>query len=223
MSEKTKVIIIGGKGTAVNIAEQLYDAIERYGLKAEFMGFAFDDESLGDSINNFPVLCKTYDVKEKYGKYDDVKFIYQLYRPDKLRERTDLLNSFEIPLEKFYTFIHPTTYMARSAKVGYGTVLYSNCVINSNAVIGHHNTFNSGCLIGHDTKIGNNNFFAAQALIGSNTVIKNYVFVGLNATVNNMITLEDNIMVGMGSCVVKSVEGDQIIVGNPARKIKDMV
>lgn len=222
MSEKTKVIIIGGRGTAVNIAEQLDDAVQRYGLKAEMLGFAFDDEAFGDEINGFPLLCKTYEVNEKYGKYDDVKFIYQLYRPDKLKERAELMRSFGIPLDKFYTFIHPTTYVAKSATVGKGTILYANCVVNSNAVIGHHNTFNCTCLVGHDTKIGDHNFFAGHSCVGSGVTINNYLFVGLNATINNMITLEDNIMVGMGSNVIKSVEANQVILGNPARKVRAM-
>jgi hypothetical protein len=39
----TKVIVIGGKGTAVVVAEQIVDARTRYGVPIEFIGFAFDD------------------------------------------------------------------------------------------------------------------------------------------------------------------------------------
>lgn len=40
---KEKVVIIGGKGTAVVIAEQIYDAQIRFGKEIEVIGFAFDD------------------------------------------------------------------------------------------------------------------------------------------------------------------------------------
>ena len=60
-----KVVIIGGKGSAVVIAEQLYDMQIKTG-NAEFIGFAFDDEKIGQSINGFPVLCKTYEAYEKF-------------------------------------------------------------------------------------------------------------------------------------------------------------
>jgi hypothetical protein len=66
-----KVIILGGIGTAVNIAEQMIDARERFGLKDEFIGFAFDNESFGSTINGFPLLCKTYDAFAKFGKHNE--------------------------------------------------------------------------------------------------------------------------------------------------------
>lgn len=218
-----KVIIIGGIGTAVNIAEQMQDAIDKYGLKDEVLGFAFDDERFVDEINGFPLLCKTREAYDKYEKFKDVEFIYQLYRPDKLKERASWLPQFKVPTNRYYNFIHPLATISRSVKMGYGNVIQAGCVVGSNAVMGNHNTFNSTCLFGHDTTIGNHNFFAAHALIGSNTVLKDFVFMGLNATVNNMVTIEENIMIGMGSLVTKSLlEPNQVVIGSPVKKVKDL-
>lgn len=219
-----KVIIIGGIGTAVNIAEQMQDAIDKFGLKDEFLGFAFDDERFTDTINGFPLLCKTREAYDKYEKYKDVEFIYQLYRPDRLKERSGWLPEFKVPTERYYNFVHPLATISRSVKMGRGNVIQAGCVVGSNAVMGNHNTFNSTCLFGHDTTIGDHNFFAAHSLIGSNTVLKNYIFMGLNATINNMVTIEENIMIGMGSTVVKSIEEpNQVVIGAPAKKVKDLI
>ena len=217
---KTKIVIIGGKGTPVNIAEQIYDAQHKYNQDVEMLGFAFDDESFGDQINGFPILCKTYEAKEKFAKMKDVRFVFSLYRSDKIKERALLRDSYDIPLEKFYTFIHPTAFVSKSAKLGMGTVISSNCVINTNTVIGNHNTFNAACLVGHDTVIGDNNFFAAHTVIGSGLTIKNYVFTGLNSSLKNMITVEDNVIIGMAANVTKNINEDQIVVGNPAKPIE---
>lgn len=218
----SKVIILGGIGTAVNIAEQLQDAIDKYDFKDEFLGFAFDNEEFGDTINGFPLLCKTRDAFNLYGKYDDVLFMYQLYRPDKLKERSEWLPQFEIPTERYYNFIHPTATVCRSAKMGYGNAIQAGTVIGSNAILGNHNTFNSMCLLGHDSKIGDHNFFAAHSLIGSNLKMGNYVFMGLNTAVNNMIEIGDNVMIGMGSNVIRSLEENQLVLGNPAKFIKNI-
>ncbi len=51
-----KVVIIGGKGTAVVIAEQIYDAQIRFGKEIEVIGFAFDDPAFLGGINGWPVL-----------------------------------------------------------------------------------------------------------------------------------------------------------------------
>lgn len=212
-----KVIIIGGIGTAVNIAEQMQDARDKYGSKDEFIGFAFDDETMGYEINGFPVLSKSRTVFEKYEKQKDVFFLYQLYRPDKLKERSLWIPEFGIPTERYYNFIHPTATVCRSLEMGYGNVIQAGCVVSSNAIMGNHNTFNSTCLFGHDTTIGDNNFFAAQSCLGSNVKMENYNFIGLNVAINNQIKIGENIMIGMGSNVIKSLESNQLVLGNPAK------
>lgn len=219
MEETTKIVIIGGKGTPVNIAEQIYDAQHRFGQKVEMLGFAFDDDALGPEINGFPVLCKTTEAKEKFQKYSDVRFIFSLYRSDKIRERAMLRDSYNIPLEKYYTFIHPTAYIAKSSQIGLGCVIQSHCVINPNTVIGNHNTFNAACLVGHDTVIGHSNFFAAHTVIGSGLLLKDYIFTGLNSSLKNMVTIENGAIVGMASNVTKNVHENDVVIGNPAKPL----
>ncbi|MCT4599403.1 MAG: hypothetical protein N4A32_00695 [Marinifilaceae bacterium] len=215
-----KIIIIGGKGTALVIAEQIVDAKERFGMEVEFIGFAFDDESFGDNINGYPILCKTTEVKERYADNDDIYFVYSLYRSDLIKERVDLLNSFEIPKEKFINFIHPTAFVAKSVTMGFGNIILANVVVNPNVKMGNYNTFNSSSLLGHDTKIGNNNFFAGHSCVGSNITINNGVFVGLNSSVRNFVVLNDFCLIGMSSNVVKDVQKEHIVIGNPARVIR---
>lgn len=217
-----KVVIIGGIGTAVNIAEQIQEASDNYNFKDEFLGFAFDDESYGTEINGFPVVSKSREVFEKYKKYKDVMFLYQLYRPDKLKERSSWIPEFNIPIERYYNFVHPTATICRSAKMGFGNVIQAGTVLGSNVTMGNHNTFNSMCLFGHDTTMGDSNFFAAHSLIGSNIKMGNYVFMGLNSALNNQIIVGDNIMVGMGTNVVKSIESNTLILGNPGRVIRKL-
>jgi len=211
-----KIIIIGGKGSAVVIAEQIYDAQQKTN-NIEFLGFAFDDESFGDSINDFPILSKTYDVYKKYKKYSDVKFIFQLYRPDLIKERINLLNSYNIPINKFATFIHPSAIVCKSSKIGYGNSILANTVVNPNAIINNHCTLHTNVLIGHDSVIHNYNFIAAHSVIGSNVEIGQGNFIGINSAINNYITIGNNCFVGMSSNVIKSIKSNTNVYGNPAK------
>ena len=211
-----KVIFIGGRGTAIVVADQMWDAKQRFGMNIEVLGLALDDRSGGDEINGYPILCDIKDLYEKYGQYDDVKFIYQLYRPDVMRERTAILNNLNIPMEKFATFIHPSVMVAKSAKIGVGNVILANAVVNCNAIIGNFNTVNSGTLLGHDITIGNNNYFAGQVCVGSGLSIGNMNFIGLNTSIRNGITIGDGNIVGMSSNITKSVGDDNVLYGNPA-------
>lgn len=213
----TKVIVIGGKGGALVIAEQIYDAQQK-GLNVEFIGFAFDDPKFGNEINGFPILAKTKEVFSKFKNNPEIKFIYQLYRPDLMEERIALLHSYKIPLNRFYTFIHPSCIVSRSAKIGAGTAIMANCVINPNTIIGNYCTIHSNSLIGHDTVMGDYNFIAAHNVIGSNNKIGNANFFGLNSTYNNYLEIGNHSFIGMGSNVIKNIPSKTKVYGNPAKE-----
>lgn len=217
---KEKVIIIGGKGTAVVIAEQIYDACVRFGTSIEVLGFAFDDPAYSSGINGWPVLCGT---KEPYAKFKDdatIKFVFALYRSDILKERIALRDSLNIPQERFLSFVHPTAYIARSVRLGYGNIILANCAVNNNVIMGDFNTMNTNSLIGHDTKIGDNNFIAAHTCIGSNLNIGNGNFTGLNSSMKNFIQVGNYNLIGMAANVVKDVTNNNTLVGNPAKSIE---
>lgn len=214
---KTKVIIIGGKGGALVVGEQIFDANMR-GSDVEFLGYAFDDESFGGEINGFPIVCKTYDAYVKYEDYPDVKFIFQLYRPDLMKERIKLRESLGIPVNRYYTFVHPLATVARSSKLGSGVSIMSGAVVNANAHVGDHCTIHSNSLIGHDTRIGQSNFVAAHTVIGSSNVIGLANFFGLNSSCNNYIKIGDYCFIGMASNVTRSLESEVKVYGNPAKQ-----
>ncbi len=212
-----KIVIIGGQGTPIVIADQMYDASVRFGMDIEVLGLALDDHTMGNEISGYPILCGIHEVYDKFKHDDDVKFVFSLYRSDHIRERTAILQSLNIPLERFCNFIHPSAMVARSVKMGHGNIVLANCVINSNAVLGNFNTFNSGTLIGHDITMGNNNFFAAQVTVGSLLSIGNMNFFGLNSSIKGGVHIGDGVLVGQLSNVTKDFGPDEVVFGNPAQ------
>ena len=71
----SKIIIIGGKGIACVVAEQIIHAISNFGLKDEILGFAFKDETM-DNVLGYPIVSRDYfELAKKYEKYDDVKCV----------------------------------------------------------------------------------------------------------------------------------------------------
>lgn len=213
----SKIIIIGGTGTAICIAEQIIDAKNKYNGCDEFIGWSIDDESLGEEISGYPVLCKTQEAKDKYSKYDDVKFIFALYKPGVMKHRIKLLNSYGILKEKFATFIHPTAYIANSVIVDTGSIVLSHSSINSNVLIGKNNIINTNVVIEHDTILGDNNFLASSVCLGSSVKIGKGSFIGLNSTIRENIEISDYSFVGMGSNVLKNIAIEQTVFGNPAK------
>ena len=213
-----KFIVIGGKGTAVDIGEQIVNAREQFNANVELLGWAVDDESLGSEINGYPVLCKPRELLEKYDD-PEIKLIFSLYRADKMEERVKLLESYGVPLSRFGNFIHPLAVVSKSAVMGVGNVLFSHSGLFSNVRMGNHNVLYVRSFIGHDTQMGNSNFLVGGG-VGSETIIGNGVFMGMNSTLNGNITIGDYAFIGMCSNVVKSVEPRQVVFGNPARALK---
>ena len=216
---KTRVIIIGGKGTAVVIAEQIYDAQVKFGMNIEILGFAFDDPAFSEGINGWPILCGTMEAYPRYKDDYSVKFVYALYRSDIIKERIELRDSYGIPADRFLSFVHPTAYIAKSVILGKGNIILANCALDSNVVLGNFNTLQIGTLIGHDTKLGDSNFFAAHTCIGSNIKIGSGNFSGLNCCIKNFINIGDYNLIGQCANVVKNVDSSTVLIGNPAKPL----
>ena len=216
-----KFIVIGGKGTAVNIAEAIIDAGKKFKSSDELLGFAIDDPALGCDINGIPIVCKVRDLNEKYAHYADVKYLFALYKPSVMRSRVDLLNSLNLPIQKFANFIHPSAYISVNCNIGVGNVLLHNVCINANVNMGNFNVLNQSVIIEHDTSIGNSNFFAAGAIIGSHVSITNGNFMGIHSSVRENVVMGSFNILGMGGVLLSSVNTDDILAGIPAKSLRN--
>lgn len=214
--EKIKVIIIGGKGAAVSIAEMIDDAHNRFGMNIEVLGFAFDDPKYKEGINGWPVLCGT---REAYSKYKDdptVFFVFAIYLASLIKERAALRDSYGIPRERYLTFVHPSSYVAKSAILGAGCIIAVNCIIDSNVVIGDFNMLRSNVHINHDATIDTCNYLGPSSVIGSASTIGKANFTGINSSVRPGRTIGDNNFIAMAANVVKDIGDNQLAIGNPA-------
>jgi sugar O-acyltransferase (sialic acid O-acetyltransferase NeuD family) len=211
-----RVVIFGGKGTAINIAEQIEDARLRYGYPMAVIGFAIDDPSLGYEIAGFPVVCG---VREAWTKYrdTDAEFLFALYRPDVMRERLRLVRGLGIPENRFANFIHPTAYLSPSVSLGHGNVILSHSCLLHGVSLGNLNIINSHVVIEHETSFQDGSFVAASACIGARVRVGTGTFVGLNATVREDVAIADYAFVGMASGVVHSIDEGAVVYGVPAR------
>ena len=91
-----------------------------------------------------------------------------------------------------------------------GVQIWDGIIIEDNVFIGPNVTFTNDKY----PKSKNSNF---EML---NTIIRKGVSIGANATILPGIEVGENAVIGAGSVVTKNVESNEVVVGNPARKIK---
>lgn len=114
-----------------------------------------------------------------------------------------------------------------------------NVIIHDNVEIGNNNCIDRAVLgstlisknvkidnlvhIAHGVKIGENSLIIANAMIGGSTIIGENVWVGPSASVINKGVVKNNGFIGMSAVVVKPVEENTIVAGNPAKYLRDNI
>ncbi|MBS1637264.1 MAG: UDP-3-O-(3-hydroxymyristoyl)glucosamine N-acyltransferase [Bacteroidetes bacterium] len=73
--------------------------------------------------------------------------------------------------------------------------------------------------IAHGVIVGENSLVIAHAIIGGSSVIGKNVWVAPNASVINKVSIGDNSTIGLAAVVVKDVEANTVVVGNPAKPL----
>lgn len=74
--------------------------------------------------------------------------------------------------------------------------------------------------IAHGVEIGKNSLIIANAMIAGSVKIGKNVWVSPSSSIRQKLSIEDNALVGMGSVVVKNVNSNTIVAGNPAKEFE---
>lgn len=128
-----------------------------------------------------------------------------------------------VPTERWTTLVDPSCFVHPAATLGPGAVLYPNCFVGARASVGLRFFALAGTIINHDDAIGAHVVCASGVKLAGQVVVEDHVYLGQGCTVRQFLKVGRNALVGMGAVVVKDVEANAVMVGNPARKMRDRV
>ena len=90
-------------------------------------------------------------------------------------------------------------------------------------IIGEGTKIDNLCHIGHNVVIGRRCLITAMAMISGSTKIGDYSYIAPSASLINKIEIGKNVMVGMGAVVTGNVPDNTVVVGVPAKPLRENV
>ncbi len=213
-----RVLILGGRGNGSVIAAAMDEAAGRGAGDWICAGFLNDRHAPGESIDGHPVLGPVAAARKFCD--EDHYIINTILRIDGQQARIDMFERLDIPPDRLATFVHPTAYVAPSARLGAGVVIMPQAAVSPGVVLGTGCLVMAGAMIGHDSRYGAHCHVAARACLGAYLNIGVGVHIGLNATVGENLVIGDRATLGMGAVLTHDMGDDEIWVGNPARYLR---
>jgi sugar O-acyltransferase (sialic acid O-acetyltransferase NeuD family) len=125
------------------------------------------------------------------------------------------------PRERLVSLIDPGVWLSRTAQIGLGSVIYPNCFVGLNARIGDYLFCLSGCIINHDVVIEDRVVMASGVSLAGGVHVEADCYLGQASTCREGLRIGHGSLIGMGAVVVKDVPPRSVVVGNPARKLRD--
>ncbi|MEY8521427.1 acetyltransferase [Lachnospiraceae bacterium 38-10] len=200
-----KVIILGCGGHARSICDTLLDLSEQY----EITGFVGRIEDKGVAYEGIQVIGADDDLQQIYNSG-----IHQAVLGIGFLGHGNLRNDLMIKLDKigfsFPTIIDPTAIVSKSVKIGEGTFIGKNAVVNANAWIGRYCIINSCSLIEHDCRIGDFTHVAVAACVCGGVTVGKECLVGANATIIQGLSLADYSIIPAGNVIYRDIKTNSI-------------
>lgn len=110
--------------------------------------------------------------------------------------------------------------ISSSSNIGKGCILFQSR-ISPNVCIEDNVAIEFGVDIGHDAVIGKHVVLNSMSFIGGYTHIGERTYIAPGALLKDRISVGRDVIVGLGAVVVRDVLDKSVVVGNPARKIRD--
>jgi acetyltransferase-like isoleucine patch superfamily enzyme len=90
-----------------------------------------------------------------------------------------------------------------------------------NVQIGENTVIGLGSQVHHDCVIDDNSVLSPRVTLCGNVHVCKNVFIGAGAVAIQGVTIGENSIAGAGSIVIKDVPANTVVVGNPAKILKE--
>lgn len=210
-----RVLIIGAGDLGQQIAHYVSESSEH-----KVIGYVDDWANVGDIRRGYPILGCVKDIEMLYhkGVFDELLIGIGYKHFDARKQLFDQYKSI-IP---FATYLHPSSYIDSTSRIGSGVIVLPGCVVDCEAVLQDNVFIYSGCVIGHNTQIGAHSIISLSVTTGGFSEIGESCFLGIKTCICDNIVIANHTFLGAGANVIKNILDEfGVYVGNPARYIRE--
>jgi sugar O-acyltransferase (sialic acid O-acetyltransferase NeuD family) len=125
------------------------------------------------------------------------------------------------PGRDFLKLVAPEAWTALDVELGEGSYIGPGALVNRHARIGRHVSINIGVTVSHDTSIGDFATLSPGCHVAGQVQVGPGAFVGIGAVISDKVSVGEGAIIGAGAVVVHDVPANSVVIGNPARKLRD--
>ncbi|WP_028471232.1 acetyltransferase [Neptunomonas japonica] len=115
------------------------------------------------------------------------------------------------------SIVHPAAIVSVYSHIGKGSVIMPGAIINVDVSVGDGCIINTGATVDHDCMLGRGVHLSPGVHLSGNVTVSDNTWIGVGACVRQLTSIGTNAIVGAGAVVVRDVDSDKTVVGNPAR------
>ena len=211
--------VYGASGCGRGVMPVLSAMVETGRLTADELLFV-DDAPSGNLVN--AKRCLSY--REFFAESADEKRICIAIADPQVRCRlAERCAADGLP---FITVIASNAVFMDEVELGEGAIISPFVTLTSNIRIGRHFHCNLYSYVEHDCTIGDFVTFAPGVQCNGNVRIEDRAYLGAGCVIRqgkpgDPLVIGSGAVIGMGAVVTKSVPPSAVVVGNPARLIKE--
>jgi len=208
-----RYLVIGAAGHAQEVAWSLREQLNGRGGDGEL--FFFDDGlATGPVTSGLGMIVGGLDAVAAHAAGTASRLVLGIGLPKVKRAVVARLSGLGVP---WATVIHPRAIIGANVSIAEGSYVGAGAIITVNVRIGRFATINMHCQVAHDDILENFVTLHPDVHLSGNVTLREGAELGAGAIVIPGVDVGAWATLGAGCVAVKSLAGDQVYVGLPAR------
>lgn len=205
-----EIVIVGAGDLGCEVLQYCRDALAAGLLAGRIKGFVDDDVDAARARDPGPPVLGTI---ADYVPTGDLCIIAVGSTPT----RGELGARLRARGAVFTNVIHPTAWVAPSARLEPGCILAPFAAVAPFAELGFDVLLNTYASVGHHARVGAGCVLSPHAVVNGRVVVETDVFMGSHATVTPGLTVGRRSKIAAGTTLTRDCAPGSLLVGPPAK------